>query len=58
MPVNTRQEAARWTLSSGKETAQPSTEDYFEDADYTAPVKKDDAEMIQFLTTRAKKSAS
>ncbi len=51
MPENTRPESAR--LES-KPVPVP-TEDYYEDADYTAPVKKDDAGMIEFLSTRAKK---
>ena len=51
MPENTRPEPARLDLAN----VPPHTEDYCEDADYTAPVKKDDAGMIEFLSARAKK---
>lgn len=51
MPENTRRESAR----PDPAPVPAKAEDFYEDADYTAPVKKDDAGMIEFLSTRAKK---
>lgn len=38
--------------------ASTRTEDFYEDEDYIAPVKQNDAAMIQFLASRANKSQS
>jgi hypothetical protein len=51
MPENPRPKSVRLDLAN----VQPQTEDYYEDADYTAPVKKNDPSMIEFLSARAKK---
>lgn len=49
-----RQDAAQWP--DVRKAPRPVSESYYEDEDYTAPVKQNDSAMIQMLSARARKS--
>ena len=50
-PRDQRVELTDWPIPAKTER----NDDFYEDEDYTAPVKKNDTAMIQFLAKRAKK---
>ena len=52
IPRSERTQLSDWPVPKASDLA----EDFSEDEDYTAPVKANDAAMIQFLAARAKKS--